>query len=137
MLKMRQAVRAHVVRAALGTGKNTCTRLRRRSPWRRYMAMARSGWRAWRTNPLSAFPFVRERSRREPGCDANPLAHLVTNVVITSWEDDVVRVISKGIGVRADGTVGSVVYHDELRREGAGWRIARRRVSARRTPLRR
>lgn len=42
---------------------------------------------------------------------------------------------SKGIGVLADGTTGSAVYEDELRREPAGWRIARRTVLARARPL--
>lgn len=68
--------------------------------------------------------------------DGNPLGHHVTNVVITSGEGDVARVVSKGLGVRADGGCGTVVYRDELRREAAGWRIARRRVCPRQVPLR-
>lgn len=66
--------------------------------------------------------------------EANPLSHHVTNVVVTV-EGDVVRVRSKGIGVRTDGSVGAVVYDDEVQRGVDGWRIARRRVSPRRTPL--
>jgi hypothetical protein len=65
--------------------------------------------------------------------DANPLGHHVTNVVIADGE--VVRVVSKGIGVRADGSCGTVVYHDDVRRTPEGWRISRRRVTARRKPL--
>jgi 3-phenylpropionate/cinnamic acid dioxygenase small subunit len=67
--------------------------------------------------------------------DANPLAHHVTNVLITGIDGDIVRVVSKGIGIRADGSAGSVTYQDEVRKEAAGWRIARRRVSPRRRPL--
>ena len=58
------------------------------------------------------------------------------NVVITSGDGEIAEVLSKGLAVRADGSCGTVVYHDELRRGEAGWRIARRRVSPRRAPLR-
>jgi hypothetical protein len=68
--------------------------------------------------------------------EANPLAHHVTNVVIASTGDDRVQVRSKGFGVRADGTVGSVVYEDDVvRLADGGWRIATRRVLPRRAPL--
>lgn len=55
-----------------------------------------------------------------------PVAHLVTNVVI--GEEDGVEVIvdSKGLMVMADRSVNAVVNHDVVRREPAGWRIARR-----------
>lgn len=69
--------------------------------------------------------------------DANPLAHHVTNVLITGAEGPLVRVMSKGIGIRADGSAGSVTYQDEVRKDAAGWRISRRRVSPRRRPLQR
>ncbi|HKW11868.1 MAG TPA: nuclear transport factor 2 family protein [Gemmatimonadaceae bacterium] len=68
--------------------------------------------------------------------DGNPLGHHVTNIVITDVSDDEVRVLSKGIGIRADGTSGTLVYEDVVRRVDAGWRIARRRVVLRREPLR-
>ena len=68
--------------------------------------------------------------------ERNPLGHHVTNVVITSGDGDRAEVLSKGIGVRADGSCGTVVYHDELLRGAAGWRITRRRISPRRAPLR-
>jgi 3-phenylpropionate/cinnamic acid dioxygenase small subunit len=68
--------------------------------------------------------------------DGNPVAHHVTNVVITGSDGEVVRVVSKGIGIRADGSCGSLVYHDEVRKEPVGWRISRRRVQPRREPLR-
>jgi 3-phenylpropionate/cinnamic acid dioxygenase small subunit len=69
--------------------------------------------------------------------DGNPLAHHVTNVVIAEIAGDVVRVLSKGIGIRTDGTSGSVTYDDRVRRVADGWRIARRTVVARRKPLQR
>ncbi|MFI2712909.1 nuclear transport factor 2 family protein [Micromonospora sp. NPDC018662] len=65
----------------------------------------------------------------------NPVGHHVTNVHVTEDADGTVRAVSKGIGVHADGSVGSVVYEDVVRREVAGWRIAHRRVTPRRTPL--
>jgi hypothetical protein len=68
--------------------------------------------------------------------DANPLGHHVTNTVVTGEEDDgSVRVRSKGIGIRLDGSTGTVVYEDLVRRTAAGWRIARRTVIPRRRPL--
>ncbi|MFJ4186638.1 nuclear transport factor 2 family protein [Kitasatospora sp. NPDC089509] len=67
--------------------------------------------------------------------DANPVAHHVTDVVIGVPEDGQVPVRSKGLGIRADGTCGSVSYHDIVVRTGDGWRIRHRKVSARRLPL--
>jgi 3-phenylpropionate/cinnamic acid dioxygenase small subunit len=67
--------------------------------------------------------------------DDNPLGHHVTNVIVTAERDDGATVRSKGIGVRADGTSGSVVYEDVVRRTSAGWRIARRTAFPRTRPL--
>jgi hypothetical protein len=65
--------------------------------------------------------------------DANPVGHHVTNTVLTEQADGRVRALSKGIGVNADGTAGSVTYEDLLARRGDGWRISRRRVRAHRS----
>jgi hypothetical protein len=73
------------------------------------------------------------RSARELG-DRNPVAHLVTNVLVQEY-DGQVTASSKFIGVQRDGSVGSGVYEDVLRRTAEGWRISRRRVSLRREPL--
>jgi 3-phenylpropionate/cinnamic acid dioxygenase small subunit len=67
--------------------------------------------------------------------DGNPVAHHVTNIVVTEDPDGTVRARSKGLGVYADGRAGSVVYDDVLRRTPDGWRIARRVITARRIPL--
>jgi hypothetical protein len=67
--------------------------------------------------------------------DQTPVGHHVTNIVITFDDANSAHVLSKGIGIRADGTVGSVVYADVVRRLPDGWRIVSRRISARRTPL--
>ncbi|HVV18859.1 MAG TPA: nuclear transport factor 2 family protein [Pseudonocardiaceae bacterium] len=67
--------------------------------------------------------------------DANPVGHHVTNIVITQLDDGSARVRSKGIGIRADGTAGSVIYDDIVTRCPDGWRISHRRVTARRVPL--
>lgn len=64
--------------------------------------------------------------------DANPVGHHVTNTVLSELPEGQVLARSKGIGVNADGTSGSVTYEDVLARRGDGWRIVRRRVKAHR-----
>ncbi|MFD8307662.1 nuclear transport factor 2 family protein [Streptomyces sp. NPDC059690] len=66
---------------------------------------------------------------------ANPVAHHVTNVVVEEVAEGRVRVRSKGLGIMADGSCGSVTYEDVVVRTEVGWRIGRRRVVARRVPL--
>src|ERR1700733_11878111 len=65
----------------------------------------------------------------------NPVAHHVTNVVISGGEDGTVTALSKGLVLRADGTLASVTHLDTLRRHDGGWRISRRVISPQRTPL--
>ncbi|MBL7255445.1 nuclear transport factor 2 family protein [Paractinoplanes lichenicola] len=67
--------------------------------------------------------------------DANPVAHHVTNVVLTEATGSQARVVSKGLGVMADGTVSSVTYDDTVTLTAEGWRIAHRTVRPRRRPL--
>jgi SnoaL-like domain len=66
---------------------------------------------------------------------ANPLAHHVTNIIITSIENDCVKTQCKAFVVEADGRCGSATYVDTLRRENDRWRISHRIVLARRIPL--
>ena len=63
----------------------------------------------------------------------NPVAHHVTNVVITG-DGDSVTALSKGLMLMADGTFASVTQLDSLRRHDSGWRISRRVISPQRTP---
>lgn len=65
----------------------------------------------------------------------SPVAHHVTNVVITGAADDVVTVQSKGLMIMADGTMGSVTHLDTLRRHEDGWRISHRVIRPQRTPM--
>lgn len=65
----------------------------------------------------------------------NPVAHHVTNVVITDEGDGMVTARSKGLMLMADGTLASVTHLDSLRRHDGGWRISRRVISPQRTPL--
>jgi SnoaL-like protein len=67
--------------------------------------------------------------------ELNPVGHHVTNIILSDPTDGQVRVRSKGIGIRADGTCGSVVYEDIIVRVEQGWRISHRKVLARRIPL--
>ena len=62
---------------------------------------------------------------------AHPVAHHVTNVIVTTAGADV-RMRSKVIGSGARGRVGSADYDDVLRREDGSWRIAQRIVTLRR-----
>jgi len=66
-----------------------------------------------------------------PGA-THPLAHHATNIVITEDPDGTVRVLSKGIGLGANGRVGSVVYRDIVERTPAGWRFTSRTAQLRR-----
>ncbi|WP_203925511.1 nuclear transport factor 2 family protein [Virgisporangium ochraceum] len=66
--------------------------------------------------------------------DANPVGHHVTNTVLSELPGGEVLAQSKGIGVNADGTCGSVTYEDRLARRADGWRISHRRIRARRRP---
>jgi hypothetical protein len=66
--------------------------------------------------------------------DGNPVGHHVTNIVVNDASDPV-SARSKAIGIRKDGSAGSLVYDDILERTGAGWRISRRSVTLRRVPL--
>ncbi|MFF4902643.1 nuclear transport factor 2 family protein [Streptomyces sp. NPDC001068] len=65
----------------------------------------------------------------------NPVAHHITNIVISSQVDDDVTAQSKGLILMANGSVASVTHLDTLRRGEGGWRISRRVVLAQRTPL--
>jgi SnoaL-like protein len=77
---------------------------------------------------------VREAAEALGG--ANPVGHHVTNVVIVEVKDDnTVVTRSKGIGIRADGTAGSVVYDDIVTKCDGAWRIASRTITVRRKPL--
>jgi ketosteroid isomerase-like protein len=67
--------------------------------------------------------------------NANPVGHHVTNIVITRIDDHSAGVRSKGIGVMADGTAGSVAYDDIVTRQPDGWKISYRKVTARRAAL--
>jgi ketosteroid isomerase-like protein len=67
--------------------------------------------------------------------EANPVGHHVTNIVISQVDERSARVQSKGIGIKADGTAGSVVYDDIVTRRPDGWKISYRKVTARRAAL--
>lgn len=66
--------------------------------------------------------------------DGNPVGHHVTNTVIDGTGDQV-SARSKAIGIRKDGSAGSLVYDDTLLLTEAGWRISKRTVTLRREPL--
>jgi hypothetical protein len=61
--------------------------------------------------------------------DSGPLAHHVTNVLISSDEDDVATARSKGLMLMRDGTLECVVHLDTLGRHDGDWRISHRIIS--------
>jgi hypothetical protein len=65
----------------------------------------------------------------------NPVAHIVTNVVITAIDEGTASVRSKGLGLGSNGELSSVTYVDSVVRTADGWRIKRRAVLARVVPL--
>ena len=68
--------------------------------------------------------------------DRNPIGHHVTNTVIVKLEaPDKVEVRSKGIGIRSDGTTGSVTYEDTVIKSGGSWKISYRKIVVRKRPL--
>lgn len=83
--------------------------------------------------PLHGIDEIR-RATLELGA-ANPVAHHVTNLIITGVDGDCVRTRCKAIAVNADGSCGSSTYIDTLRREDGGWRLSHRVVLARRAPV--
>ncbi|MFF4537228.1 nuclear transport factor 2 family protein [Streptomyces aureus] len=83
--------------------------------------------------PLSGVAAIQEAARVLGA--ANPVAHHVTNVVVTAAEEGRVLVRSKALGITADGSCGSVTYDDTVVRTPRGWRISHRKVSPRRIPL--
>ncbi|HJP75049.1 MAG TPA: nuclear transport factor 2 family protein [Pseudonocardiaceae bacterium] len=67
--------------------------------------------------------------------DDNPVAHTVSNIVLSPIGPDEVHARAKGIAVMADGRAGSATYEDVVIRTEAGWRISHRRIIARKVPL--
>ncbi|UAK31447.1 nuclear transport factor 2 family protein [Nocardia asteroides] len=67
--------------------------------------------------------------------NGNPVAHHVTNIVVTDAGDGTAHAHSKGIGIMTDGSVGSATYEDTVERTTLGWRITHRVIRPRRVPL--
>lgn len=66
----------------------------------------------------------------------NPLAHHVTNIVVTgSGDENTATVRSKAIAIMGDGRCGSATYLDTVCRQPGGWRISHRKIIPRRVPL--
>lgn len=74
---------------------------------------------------------VRGAARGMAQAGAGPLAHHVSNIVITGEADGVATVESKILLLMRTGALESAVQHDMLRREDGTWRISHRVI----TPL--
>ncbi len=62
----------------------------------------------------------------------HPVAHHVTNVVVTTDADGTVRMRSKVISLLGGGRCGSGTYDDVVVKTPDGWRISRRVIGLRR-----
>jgi SnoaL-like domain len=60
--------------------------------------------------------------------NSHPIAHHITNPVVTEDADGTVRMICKGIMLRSATPSVSIVYEDIAVRTERGWRIAYRKV---------
>src|SRR5579864_1897538 len=60
---------------------------------------------------------IRDLSRGSQDDKGQPLGHHTTNIVVTGQDGEGVRARSKALAVMADGTSGTAVYEDTLRRE--------------------
>jgi hypothetical protein len=67
----------------------------------------------------------------EDGIRLHPAAHHITNPVVTQDPDGTVRMICKGIMIRADTAPVSIIYEDVAVRTAQGWRISRRKATNR------
>ncbi|WP_213815518.1 nuclear transport factor 2 family protein [Glaciihabitans sp. dw_435] len=63
-----------------------------------------------------------------------PLAHFVTNIVVTGRGDNEADALSKGLMIMADGSPHAVTYADTLRRHDGHWRISHRIITPARAP---
>ena len=77
---------------------------------------------------LHGLAALRDLSRASEDDKSQPLAHHVTNIIVTGREEDTVRARSKALAVMPDGTSGTAVYEDVVRRDEHGWRISHRKV---------
>ena len=82
---------------------------------------------------LHGLQAILDLSRGSQDDKGQPLGHHATNIIVIGRDEagESVRARSKALAVMADGTSGTAVYEDTLRREDHGWRISRRKVVAR------
>ena len=58
-----------------------------------------------------------------------PIAHFLTNIMLTSTREDEASALSKCLMIMATGTIQGVTYDDTLRRDRGHWRISRRVIT--------
>ncbi len=80
---------------------------------------------------LHGLQAIKDLSRGSQDDKGQPLGHHATNIIVVGQDGEDVRARSKALAVMADGTSGTAVYEDTLRRGDHGWRIIRRKVVAR------
>jgi 3-phenylpropionate/cinnamic acid dioxygenase small subunit len=65
----------------------------------------------------------------------SPLAHFLTNVVITSTADGEATARSKCLMIMADGQLHAVTYDDVLAHHDGAWRLSRRIITPAQSPI--
>ena len=78
---------------------------------------------------------IRVAAARLVASGHSPLAHFVTNIIITPVSDDEARVLSKGVMIMADGSTGGATHRDTVRRDGGHWRLSRRVITPTPAPI--
>ncbi|GGA65988.1 hypothetical protein GCM10011490_15800 [Pseudoclavibacter endophyticus] len=58
-----------------------------------------------------------------------PIAHFLTNIILTSTGEDEATALSKCLMIMATGTTQGVTYDDTLRRDQGHWRISHRVIT--------
>jgi hypothetical protein len=62
------------------------------------------------------------------GFTSPAICHFITNTIVTTDADGMVRAISKALSIRQDKTLLAAEYSDILKKTGQGWRIASRNI---------
>jgi 3-phenylpropionate/cinnamic acid dioxygenase small subunit len=78
---------------------------------------------------------IRSAASRMAETGHSPLVHYVTNIRLTSVDDQHATALSKGLLILPDGSIQALTHTDTLRRHHGSWRIASRVITPARPPV--